>query len=111
VLRYLKAADILVLNSVYEGLSHLLLEAMLCGTAMLATRCGGNPEVISHDVNGYLIRPGRDDELAAGLEKLLEDSGRRHRYVEESFKKLEAFRWPKLVDRTIGVFQEAMKRP
>jgi glycosyltransferase involved in cell wall biosynthesis len=110
VLRYLKAADVLVLNSVYEGLSHLLLESMLCGTAVVATRCGGNPEVITHGVNGSLIGPNRDDELSGALGELLGDPDRREAYVRAGYKKLEDFRWPRLVEETVKVFKEAAAR-
>ena len=45
-LSYISSADLFVLNSGYEGLSHVLLEALSLGRPVLASRAGGNPEII-----------------------------------------------------------------
>jgi len=108
VLRYLKAADILVLNSTYEGLSHLLLEGLMCGTAIVASDCGGNPEVVEDGVNGFLVRAGEDSELSERLVQLLKDPGLRASFVTAGYQKLESFGWPRLLEETIHVFQEAV---
>ena len=44
---WVKAADVFVLNSTYEGLSHALVEAISLGTPIVATHVGGNPELIT----------------------------------------------------------------
>ena len=54
-LAYMKAADVFVLNSGYEGFSHLLLEAQALGTPTVASSVGGNPELITHGKNGLLV--------------------------------------------------------
>ncbi|MBI5728716.1 MAG: glycosyltransferase family 4 protein [Candidatus Magasanikbacteria bacterium] len=46
-LSYIAAADVVVLNSGYEGLSHILLEARFLGRTTIASRIGGNPEVLA----------------------------------------------------------------
>lgn len=71
--RYLQAADIFVLPSSTEGLSNSMLEAMSCGLAVLATTVGGAPDVIQHNIHGYLIPPEDVDSLQRGLETLLGD--------------------------------------
>mgnify|MGYP000179709516 CR=1 FL=1 len=58
---WVKSADVFVLNSTYEGLSHALVEAMMLGTPVVATRVGGNPELIDDGVEGLLV-PAKDDE-------------------------------------------------
>ena len=52
---YIVAADVFVLNTSYEGLSHQLLEVMALGTPIVTTPAGGNKEVITHGENGYLV--------------------------------------------------------
>jgi len=47
--KYLKASDLFVLNTSYEGFSHQLLEVMSLGTIALVTNIGGNPELIKND--------------------------------------------------------------
>src|SRR5215813_5807694 len=71
VLSYLNALDIFVLPSVIEGMSNALLEAMAVGLPCIATRVGGNPELIEDQVSGLLFQVGNSDELAVHLRTLL----------------------------------------
>lgn len=54
VMAALKTADLFVLNSIYEGLPHVLLEALAMGVPIVATRIGGTPEVVVEGENGRL---------------------------------------------------------
>ena len=72
-LGWVKAADVFVLNSTYEGLSHALVEAMALGTPVVATSVGGNPELIEDRVDGLLVPPGDDNALYAALKRVQED--------------------------------------
>lgn len=67
VLALLSSADMLVLNSSYEGLSHLLIEAMMTGTPTIATAVGGNAEVIEDGVDGILVPYGDRAKLAEAI--------------------------------------------
>lgn len=70
---YLRKTDILVLASLYEGLSHTLLEAISYGKPCLASNIGGNPEVIVHGYNGLLFDPYNHEELRNQIVKLKQD--------------------------------------
>jgi glycosyltransferase involved in cell wall biosynthesis len=61
------ACDFFVLNSTYEGLPHVVLEAMSLGLPVVATAVGGTPEVICEGDNGRLITPADDDALVRVL--------------------------------------------
>lgn len=52
---YLKQADVFVLNSAYEGLSHVAIEAMVFGTYVVLSDKGGNPELISDAARGQIV--------------------------------------------------------
>jgi glycosyltransferase involved in cell wall biosynthesis len=54
-LRYIKAVDVFILATAYEGLSHTVLEAMAMGALVIASNIGGNPELIEHNKNGFLF--------------------------------------------------------
>ncbi len=54
---WIQAADVFALTSTYEGLSHVLIEALSLGKPVVATVAGGNPEVIEDGVNGLLTPP------------------------------------------------------
>jgi glycosyltransferase involved in cell wall biosynthesis len=100
--RLIRAADVFVLNSEYEGLSHTLIEVQTLGTAIIATGVCGNPEVVAHEQNGLLVQPGDDSGLAVAIARLLDDSALRARYAsrgladakrfvrEETFEQVEA---------------------
>lgn len=70
VAEWLRAIDIFVLPSRSEALSNSLMEAMACGCAPVASRVGGNPELIAHGETGLLFEPGDAEELARHLELL-----------------------------------------
>src|SRR6202008_5165691 len=70
---FVRAAEVFVLNSTYEGLSHTLLEVCALGTPAVATDIGGNPEVIEHGENGLLVPVHDPAELARAIERLLGD--------------------------------------
>ena len=70
---YIRAAEVFVLNSEYEGLSHTLIEVQTLGTAIVCTGVCGNPEVVEHEVNGLLVPPRDDAALGEALRRLLED--------------------------------------
>jgi glycosyltransferase involved in cell wall biosynthesis len=72
-LGWVTTADVFVLNSTYEGLSHALIETMSLGTPIIATAIGGNPELITNEVDGLLIPPNNDEALHAALLRVEKD--------------------------------------
>lgn len=73
-LAVIKNADAFVLNSSYEGLSHTLVEATMLGVPIIATRTGGNPEVITEGENGLLVSVGDTPALVTALARVLGDA-------------------------------------
>ena len=72
-LGWAKVADVFVLNSSYEGLSHTLLEVMSLGVPIIATNIGGNPELIRDKIEGLLI-PANDNEALHQTLKTIEQN-------------------------------------
>jgi glycosyltransferase involved in cell wall biosynthesis len=64
---FLQAADLLVMPSLFEGMPIVLLEAMSVGLPIVATRVGGNPELIKDQVHGRLVAPSNPEALAAAI--------------------------------------------
>jgi len=86
----MKAADVVVIPSISEGLPMVLLEAMAIGKPVVATRVGGIPEVIDEEV-GVLVNAGSPSELAGALDQLLENDEKRKSLGENGLKMVRRF--------------------
>lgn len=75
------SADVFVLNSSYEGLSHLLIEALLLGVPIVATRVGGNPEIVVSGETGALVSVGDTPALTEAIQQVIGDAGWRAHLV------------------------------
>ena len=70
------AADVFVIPSKSENLPLMVLEAMACGTPCVAFRQGGLPDLVDHEISGYLAQPYDIDDLARGITWVLENKDR-----------------------------------
>ncbi len=73
----LRAFDLFCLPSLAEGISNTLLEAMATGLPLVATRVGGNPELVADGASGLLVPPADPRALAAALGRLVADAALR----------------------------------
>jgi glycosyltransferase involved in cell wall biosynthesis len=71
VIPALREMDVFVLPSETEALSNSLMEAMACGCAAIASKVGGNPELIQHERTGLLFKSGNVVDLTVQLERLV----------------------------------------
>jgi len=70
----LQALDVFALTSVAEGISNTILEAMASGLPVIATRVGGNPELVEHGMTGQMISAGDVPALTEALRSYLSDA-------------------------------------
>jgi glycosyltransferase involved in cell wall biosynthesis len=73
---WLWAMDSLVLPSICEAFPVCLLEAMACAKPVVASRVGAIPEMVRHGMNGFLVKPGDANEVAAALCRLFSERER-----------------------------------
>lgn len=86
------AADVFVAPSVEENLSNTVMESLACGTPCVAFNIGGMSDMIVHKGNGYLAKPFDTDDLAEGIEWIVNQHQNREilrensrKYVEKNF--------------------------
>lgn len=72
-----QAVDVFVTPSLEENLPNTIMEAMACGTPCVGFNVGGIPEMIDHQVNGYVARYRDADDLATGIDYVLSDDEHR----------------------------------
>ena len=104
---YMKAADYFALYSGYEGLSHSLLESLLAGTPVIASDKGGNPEVVTHGVNGLLVPYIDRDALVDALRTALK-LGQREALASQTHVGMERFDFGRMVEHTDAALRGAL---
>lgn len=99
------AADVFVLPSLEENLANTMMEALACGTPCVAFKIGGMPDLIEHELNGYLAKPYDIEDLAQGLAWIIGDSVRWQQLSQRSREKvMQEFTQQQQVDRYCRLF-------
>lgn len=70
------AADVTVAPSMQENLSNTVMESLACGTPVVAFDIGGMPDLIDHQLSGFLAKAFEPEDLAAGITWVLADDAR-----------------------------------
>lgn len=96
--RIVSAADIFVFPSLFEGFGLPPLEAMACGTAVIATDSGGVRDYAQHGLNCLLVPPGRVEPLAGAILRLIHDHELRRRICANGLNTAAAWPWYRLYD-------------
>lgn len=111
LVRLYQEADVCVLPTLWDNFPNTCLEAMACGTPVVASAVGGLPEIIDDGKNGVLVPPGDGATLADAVVGLLE---RREARLEMGraarARILETYTRPRVVAATIAVYNEAIAR-
>ncbi len=91
---YYAAADVTVLPSYYESFGMVALEAMACGSPVIASRVGGLVTTVRDGVTGFLVPDGDVDALAERVTTLIADPDLRWRIGREGVRWAAQHRWP-----------------
>ncbi|POX61004.1 glycogen synthase [Streptomyces sp. Ru62] len=113
VVQLLTHATVFACPSVYEPLGIVNLEAMACGTPVVASRVGGIPEVVDDGRTGLLVDVDDDFEsgLARTLDTVLGDPGAARRMGEAGrARAVGEFGWDAVARRTAGLYEEILKQ-
>jgi starch synthase len=117
VIQLLTHAALFACPSVYEPLGIVNLEAMACGTPVVASAVGGIPEVVDDGVTGHLVRYDETDPaafergLAEAIDTVLADPAAARRMGEAGRERaVREFGWDAIARRTVAVYEEILRK-
>ena len=102
--KWLCAADVFSLATSNEGWANVFLEAMACGLPIVTTDVGGNPEVITGEHLGFLVKPGDENQLAETLVNALNKTWDKEKIILHA----KDNSWDSTVERLIKEFKEIL---
>ena len=108
--RLMSAMDVLTLPSRYEACSMAIIEGMALGKPVVATRAGGNPELVEHEATGLLIERNPQG-LAEALIRILSNPTQLHEMGQEARRRAEArFSADVMVNQIESLYGEMLGR-
>lgn len=108
---YFSAADVVVMPSHYESFGLVALEAMACGTPVVASNVGGLTCTMEDGETGFLVPPRSPELLAARIEHLLDDPELRERIGRNAIARARRFAWPEIADQVLTLYHDVQATP
>ena len=103
------AADVMIVPSLQENLSNVIMESLACGTPVVAFNIGGNSDMIENKINGYLAKPFDTNDLAYGIEWILNTPNYDELRRSARKKVVQEFDSRIVVKKYIELYQEVLK--
>ena len=107
---YYSAADLLMVPSYYESFGLVALEAMACGTPVVAARVGGLPSIVRDGETGYLVPWHCPEPFAERLEVLLAHDDLRDHMGQAAFRRAQGMAWEGVVQRFATLYEDLISR-
>jgi glycosyltransferase involved in cell wall biosynthesis len=106
----LHAADVVALTSLWEGLPRTVVQALVAGKPVVATRVNGTPEVVRHGLNGFLLEPHDIDGFARAFVDLARDPALRSRLGSAGVADIEQFDQERMVVEQEALYARVLAR-
>jgi D-inositol-3-phosphate glycosyltransferase len=104
---YYAAAQMVVMPSQYESFGMVALEAMACGTPVVASKVGGLAYNVRDGQTGFLVPGGDAETLASRIRLLLQDHALRRQLGEQAARWAQAYGWPVIAGQIVDLYKEA----
>ena len=99
----IKASNVVTLSSTSEGISQTIMEAMACSKPVVATKVGGNPELVQDGKTGFLVPPENPEKLAEVIITLLRNKKLGERMGKNGRKRVEKYF---NIDKTVSEYEK-----
>lgn len=96
--------DVLLFTSKKEGLGTTVLDAFACKIPVVATAGGGIPEMVIHQKTGWLTAIGDAEQLAKGVEQILDDESLRNKLIAQADIYLQQFTSKKMASAVLAIY-------
>lgn len=106
---YYSAAEVVVMPSFYESFGMVALEAMACGTPVIASRVGGLAHLVQEGVTGYFVPAQDPNALAEKLRLIFVENELRTQLGENAVIYAQNFSWEKITSQIIDLYQDMLK--
>jgi D-inositol-3-phosphate glycosyltransferase len=106
---FYSAADVCVVPSFYESFGLVALEAMACGTPVVASRVGGLAGTVRDAETGYLIPWRCPEPFAERIELLLDNEELRRAFGQAAREQVERYRWGNVAEATVSLYRELIE--
>ena len=107
---YYSAAEVLVMPSFYESFGMVALEAMACGTPVIASQVGGLAFLVRDGETGYHVPEGDPSALCDKLTLLLSDRGLRERMGNCAAEYAQGYNWEKIAVQIVSVYEDLVEK-
>ncbi|HQP09189.1 MAG TPA: glycosyltransferase [Anaerolineaceae bacterium] len=107
---YYSAADVLVMPSHYESFGMVALEAMACGTPVIATQVGGLAFLVKDGESGFVVPDGDPIAMGEKLAQLICQDDLRNRLGDQAHSYAQQYAWEKITQQIITVYRELTSR-
>ena len=108
---YYSAADVVVVPSHYESFGMVALEAMACGTPVVATQVGGLAFLVQDGTTGYMIPDGEPQLLGKRVADIICNPELRDRLGSQGAQLAQSYSWDLITQRIMDVYDELLGQP
>ena len=107
--QWVKAGDIMIFPTHYEGVPNAVLETMACAKPVVATAVGGIPEIIQDGKTGFLVKKKDTEGIVKIVNQLIEDEDLRKRIGKAALEFLKTHAsWPGNAKKMIKIYQDTI---
>lgn len=107
---YYSAAQVVIVPSHYESFGMVALEAMACGTPVVASQVGGLAFLVQDGVTGYFIPDDDPQALADRLTYLIDHPDIRHKMGTQAIELAKSYDWTKISSRILDLYNDVLRK-